>query len=135
MVRARDGDGKWPRALAGGVSYGVYLAQHMGSPPDRVKWLLGAVFIPPFFIWLAWYASTYARIRRDAVRDAAASALACPAESVLIGPSRQEGDDGPSEFSVTGCGRDVTILCEDNGSRHGMVRQYFVFDLACRAQE
>ncbi len=93
---------------------------------------LGVALVVPFFIWLAWYVSTHAQVRRDAVHSAAADALSCPDESIKIGSSRQEGDDGPSEVSVEGCGRSAIVLCNDFSTRRGVMGQYFAFDIVCQ---
>lgn len=94
--------------------------------------LLCVALALPFFIWFVWYVSTYAQARRDAVRSAAADALSCPDESIKIGSSRQEGDDGPSEVSVEGCGQNAIVLCDDFGTGRGVIGQYFAFDIVCR---
>lgn len=84
-------------------------------------------------IWLIWYMTTYASRQKEVVLLAAAPALSCPASEIRIGSSHQEGDDGPTRFSVEGCSREVTILCDDYGSRRGFIKQYFAFDIVCRA--
>ncbi len=90
--------------------------------------LLGIILL----IWLIWYMATYASRQKEAVLLVAVPALSCPASEIRIGPSHQEGDDGPTEFSVEGCGQRVTILCNDYGSRRGLIKQYFAFDIVCR---
>lgn len=105
----------------------------MHPSPLSKKWLFVAVLAVPFIVWLVWYTWTFLRIQRVAVLSSATVALSCPEAEISIGPSRQEGDDGPGEFVVSGCGRTATIACYDYGSRHGMIAQYFTFDLSCRA--
>lgn len=87
-----------------------------------------------FCIWLGWYTFQYLKIERGEVRRVASVELRCPADQIKIGPSYQL-NDGPGEFPVEGCGRSSRILCDDNGYRYGMIKQYFVVDLTCRAQE
>lgn len=103
----------------------------MPPPLLQKRWLVWTVLAVPLLLWLAWYAPTYIQRQREAVLLTATGALSCPASEIHIGPSRQEGD-GPSEMQVEGCGRRVMIFCDDEGSKRGMIGQYFAFDISCR---
>ncbi len=103
----------------------------MRPPLFQKRWLLWVVLAIPLLVWLAWYVSTYVQRQREAILLTATVKLSCPAPEIRIGPSHQEGD-GPSEFRVEGCGRSVMIFCDDDGSRRGVIGQYFAFDISCR---
>lgn len=86
-----------------------------------------------FFIltaYVAWYAFTYVKIRRQLVLSVSSQELNCPRDQITIGGSHQH-NDGPSEIPVLGCGQKGFVVCVRDPQKYGIWREYFSFDLIC----
>ncbi len=88
-----------------------------------------------FSAWLVWYLVNFLHIQNKTILAAASTALNCTNEQIQIGPTQQFTDNGPTEVTVTGCGKSTRIVCTDYTSTKNIIAQYFTFELTCEEKK
>jgi hypothetical protein len=105
---------------------------NMMSKPRQTLLVAALIF---FISWLAWYLVNFLHLQHKTILRVASPILACPNEQIEIGTTQQFTDNGPTEVTVTGCGKSARIVCTDYTSTKNIISQYFSFELGCEEKK